>query len=274
MDEGEEAEVYALGPERVLRVQKELADHALARRRHVFYEALDRTRVAFEMPRILEVGETGGVCWSVEHRIAGSPLADVLPRLEGRPRQNALLAYADAAAEVRKLGYAQAQYGEVFAASAIRADTWAAFIVARATTSLAANRHRLAGLVDRPDGALDRLGHLLAASGHRQAELVHGDFYPANVLVREDGAVSGVIDFGPLTVMGEAAMDLAGAVLYLTGMSDVSAQDRQVVLERAREHGLDNKDLAICRLFLAFRFLDTPRDGLFRWCVSTIRPVC
>ena len=274
LGEGEEAEVYALGPDRVLRVQKEPADRALACRRLAFYAALDRAQVAFEVPSIFEVGETDGVCWSVERRIAGSCLADALHHLEGQPRLRALLSYADTAAEVRRLGYAQAGYGEVLAASAIRSDTWAGFVLERAGACLETSRHRLSGLADQPDRALDRLGRLLAASGDRRPELAHGDFYPANVLVREDGSVSGLIDFGPLTVMGDAAMDLAGAVLYLTGMAGITAQDRQTVLARAREHGLDDGDLAVCRLFLAFRFLDTSRDGLFRWCVDAIRLAC
>ena len=123
LGEGDEAVVYALGPERVLRVQKKRADSALACRRCAFYAALDRTRIAFEVPSILEVGETDGVCWSVERRVAGLCLADALPRFEEPIRRRALLAYADAAAAVRRLGYAQAGYGEVLAAPAIRSDS-------------------------------------------------------------------------------------------------------------------------------------------------------
>ena len=271
LGEGEEAEVYALGLDRVLRVQKRSADRALAGRRHAFYAALDRARAAFEVPRVLKVGETDEVCWSVERRIAGTSMADLLPRLEGQTRRRALLAYADAAAAVRVLGYEQTGYGEVLATAPIRSDTWAGFVLARAGACLMANQSRLVGLVERPDRALERLGTLLAAPGDGRPELVHGDFYPANVMACEDGAVSGVIDFGPLTVVGDAAMDLAGAVLYLTGMAGITVQDRQVVQERAREHGLDDSDLEVCRLLLAFRFLDTSRDGLFRWCVDAIR---
>lgn len=274
LGEGEEAEVYALGLEQVLRIQKQPADRALVHRRRAFYSALDRTRVAFEVPSILTQGEFDGICWSVERRIAGSSLAETLPRLEGQARQRALLGYADVAAAISKLGCAQDGYGEVLAASPIRAATWADFVLARAGACLGANRHRLEAQVNRPTLALHRLGRMLAACGDRQPQLVHGDFYPANVLVREDGQVSGLIDFGPSTVMGDALMDAAGAVLYLAGMAGITAQDRQIVLERAREHGLGDEDLALYRLFYAFRFLDTPRDGVWRWCIESIRSAC
>ena len=276
---GDEAEVYALGADRVLRVDKPAVDRALTGRRSAFYAALDRSAVAFAVPSVLDTGESHGVGWSLETRIAGQCFADLLPSLKGPARRRALLGYADAAAEVRKLRYAQAgshqaNYGEVLAADAIRADSWADFVLARARVCLAAARDRVASLVDRPERALDRLAQWLAAAGPTSPDLVHGDFYPANLLTDAQGTVCGLLDFGPLTLIGDATMDLAGAVLYLTGMDGVAAVDRDIVRERAREHGLGDGDLAISRLFLAFRLLSTTRDGQFRWCADVIRSAC
>ena len=276
---GDEAEVYALGADRVLKIDKPAVDRALTGRRRALYAALDRSAVPFAVPGILDIGESHGVGWSLETRIAAQCFADLLPRLKGPARQRALLSDADAAAEVRKLRYTQvgphqAAYGEVLAADAIRADSWADFVLARAGACLAAARDRVAGLVDRPERALDRLAQWLAGCGPTSPDLVHGDFYPANLLTDAQGTVTGLLDFGPLTLMGDATLDLAGAVLYLTGMEGVVAADRGVVRERAREHGLGDGDLAIGRLFLAFRLLSTTRDGQFRWCADVIRSAC
>ena len=268
---GDEAEVYALGADRVLRIDKPGVDGALTGRRRAFYGVLDRSAVAFAVPRILDRGESHGLGWSLESRIAGQCLADLLPRLEGPARRRALLCYADAAAAVRKLRYAQTGYGEVLTADPIRANSWADFVLARSGRSLAADRDRLSRLVDQPERALDRLAAWLAAAGPKAPELVHGDFYPANLMTDRQGTVLGLLDFGPLTLIGDASLDLAGAVLYLTGMAGATAQDRDVVRERARDHGLGDDDLGICRLFLAFRLLSTTRDGQFRWCADVIK---
>jgi Phosphotransferase enzyme family len=69
--------------------------------------------------------------------------------------------------------------------------------------------------------------------------LVHGDYFPENVIVADDGRVCGVIDFGALTLIGDADLDLACAVLNLTGMVGVTPEDRRVALKRAEALGLE-----------------------------------
>jgi len=76
-------------------------------------------------------------------------------------------------------------------------------------------------------GLLERM---LASCGVVRPELVHGNYCPANLMVGADGLVTGLIDFGPLTVMGDWRMDAAGAVLYLTGMAGVTPEDKPPLL--------------------------------------------
>jgi aminoglycoside phosphotransferase (APT) family kinase protein len=52
--------------------------------------------------------------------------------------------------------------------------------------------------------------------------LIHGDYFPENVMVAADGCDCGIIDFGALTLIGDADLDLACAVLNLTGMVGVT----------------------------------------------------
>jgi hypothetical protein len=51
-------------------------------------------------------------------------------RREGEERFHAIRNYVDAAAAVRSLKHPQTQFGEVIAASPMRRDTWAKFVVA------------------------------------------------------------------------------------------------------------------------------------------------
>ena len=271
LGQGDEALVYALGPDHVVRVHKALSDRGLTARRHTFYAALDPARVAFHLPTIVQDAECHGVSYSVERRISGRSLADALPDLECAARQRALTAYAETATSIRSIGYAQDGFGEVLAAAPIRSGTWAGFILSRAGACLAASHHRIAGRLGHADRALGRLEHLLALCGAVRPELVHGDYYPANLMVGADGQTTGLIDFGPLTVVGDWRMDAAGAVLYLTGMAGITAEDKRIVLNCLMERGLSRDVLELYRLFYAFRFLDTLKAGLLRWCVDTIR---
>jgi len=85
--------------------------------------------------------------------------------------------------------------------------------------SFAANLALLTGqadqdLVDR-DAVLRVWDAVLAAPGYDGPPVwLHGDLHPANVLVNEDGQVSGVIDFGDITA-GDPAGDLSVAWMLL-----------------------------------------------------------
>lgn len=100
LGEGDEAQVYALGSDRVVRINKASADHGLTTRRRAFYAALNPARVALHRPAIIQEAERDGVSYSVERRIAGRSLSDALPHLEGAARQRALTAYAETATSV------------------------------------------------------------------------------------------------------------------------------------------------------------------------------
>jgi aminoglycoside phosphotransferase (APT) family kinase protein len=268
---GEEAEVYALDTERVLRIYKGQGTPEIARRRREFYAALDSTRVAFRVPVILAEHEQAGVYHSVEERIAGMSLIGALPTLTGAARRRALRNYAQASLALKKLGYSQDGFGEVLAASPIRSRTWAEFILARVGKCLADHGRRVGVTAEEAARALRRLESLLAQRRCTRPELVHGDYYPANVMVDGDGRVTGVIDFSPLTVIGDARMDGAGAVLYLMGMPEITREDRELVFDCVKEHGIDETVLDLYRIFFAFRFLEVERQELLDWCIATIR---
>ena len=271
LGEGDEAEVYGAGPEHVIRISKEPTDRIFVRRRREFYASLERTKVSFELPFIVEQNEFDGVCYSVERRIAGSSLADVLLRLDGPARRRALLAYAETAVAIRQIGHPGSGFGELVADPGIHSPTWEDFVLRRASLCLSTSHGRLSGHVHRPDRALACLGDMLVRRPPVQPDLVHGDYYPANVLIGEDQRITGVIDFGRLTLKGDACMDAAGAVLYLTGMAGVTTLDKEVVFSCLQSYGLTEEDVALYRLFYAFRFLETTRTGLLRWCIDTIR---
>ncbi len=274
LGDGEEAEVYALGPDRVLRLCRENASRGYINRRRAFYASLDRTQVPFEVPTLLEEGEHDGVHYVIEGRLAGISLAAALLVLEGSARHCALTHYAETAAQVSKLLYQQNEFGEVLTDTPLRAETWSEFVLCRAEASLAASHTQLIGEVDHPERALAELERRLTRADRVRPVLVHGDYHPGNVMVGEDGQITGMLDFGWLTLMGDAEMDRASAVLYLTGMAGVSMDDKQFVLRCLQQQGFSESSLALYRLFFAFRFLDTTRAGLFRWCIETIRSCC
>jgi aminoglycoside phosphotransferase (APT) family kinase protein len=273
---GQEADIYGLDDQRVLRIYRLPMDAAHLERMAGFYGELERGAAAFATPSVLDWGVRNGVSFSVERRIGGVSLASALGRLAGEVRRHALRSYVEAAAAIAGLGHPQRAFGEVLADPPIRAGAWADFILARAGAELNQHRGLLEGRIAQPDRAIEALGAMLKAQGAVEPRLVHGDFYPENILIGESGEATGIIDFGGLTLIGDAQLDLACAVFFLTGMASVTADDRALVLGHALGLGLKAQSLALYRLYYAFRFLGARRenDGLLRWCATTIDAAC
>jgi aminoglycoside phosphotransferase (APT) family kinase protein len=273
---GQESDVFAIDDRRVLRLYRHFSGRQHLAQLASFYARLDRREAPFMVPEIVEFGERDGVSYAVEMRVSGIDLAQALRRMEGETRLRAIGKYVDAAASVRSLKYPQAQFGEVIADRPVRRESWAEFVVARAVQCLEEHRHRLVGVLERPERGISALEAGLASRAAASPNLVHGDYFPENVMVADDGRVCGVIDFGALTLIGDADLDLACAVLNLTGMAGVTPDDRRAALKRGETHGLTRETLDLYSLFYAFRFLGALRDndGLFRWCVRTIREAC
>jgi aminoglycoside phosphotransferase (APT) family kinase protein len=273
---GQESDVFAIDDRRVLRLYRHPCDERHLARLATFYARLNRRDAPFMVPEIIEFGERDGIAYAVEVRVSGIDLAKALGRMEGEERLHAIRNYVDAAVAVRSLKHPQAQFGEIIAASPVRRDTWAEFVVARAVQCLDEHRHLLIGVLERPERGISALEAGLASRAAASPSLVHGDYFPENVMVADDGCVCGVIDFGALTLIGDADLDLACAVLNLTGMAGVTPEDRRIALKRAEALGLTRDTLDLYGLFYAFRFLGALRenDGLFRWCVRTIREAC
>lgn len=220
------------------------------------------------------MGQEGETHHTTEARIPGSSLSEALLHLVGAARHDALLAYAEASVRIAEIGLPPGRFGEIVAVPPLLADSWADFVAARAEADLRRSGDRLAAAVERPWRALARLEAWLARRPATEPRLVHGDYYPANVMVDHAGRVTGVIDFGGLTLRGDPRLDPACALLFLTGLDGVTAEDRDVVALHLRNHGLCDDDLRLYGLFYAFRFLDTEREGLFRWCARTIQAAC
>ena len=87
LGEGDEAEVYALDQDRIIRFFKRHVDPTYIAKRATFYAGLDASILPFAIPSIIEHGIDDEVAYSIEQRIPGSSLADLLPRLEGSARR-------------------------------------------------------------------------------------------------------------------------------------------------------------------------------------------
>jgi len=270
---GGEATVYELTGGRVIRIFHG-GPHG-ARTIAAFYRAIGKADVPFALPQIVEQGEDDGVSYSVDRLIPGRPLHELMRHLVAHDRARALASYTDAAFHIASLPVVRPEYGEFLRDDdSIRAPAWSEYLLARMHRSL-----EQSPWLDDDVPALDRLvaeltRRIQALTPARKA-LVHGDYFPGNVLMSDDLTVAGVIDFGPLTVIGDPYLDLASAVMFLEVVSPgYTPADTDFVRNRLAAHvGGDVDELiSTYRGWYAVRFSPYRDDdpSLYAWCTASL----
>jgi len=270
---GSESWVYALDDARILRLYNgDVSRSAYVGRLKAFYNALPA--FTFVCPVIHETGRVGSVVYAIEQRIPGLAMGVVLPNLPATARTRAFIGYLQALTELRRVTYPTRPYGELLTEHPVQAPTWSAFLEASMTARLEEHRARLDADVQNLDTAIAIAFERVATIPEPPKALVHGDYYPNNVLLGDDLRVSGILDFSAMTVVGDPFMDVAGGLLFLEGSPSYQPTDRELLggLIR-REYGAAVMDrIDTYRLYYSLYFAGAWNDdpNLYRWCVNNL----
>jgi aminoglycoside phosphotransferase (APT) family kinase protein len=273
---GGEAVVYALDGGRVLRAHRhEAAEYV--RRIADLYGSLDRSAVPYALPEVLEVHGDGEVSWSIERRLPGRPFDELLRRLEGDDRALALRAYVDGAAAFRALGQPpgwRGGCGELFTDERLHAERWGDLLADRLALQLEQARPVLAPAIDDLDALVAPILASARAEEGAVESLVHGDWFPGNVLLDDDLRVSAAIDLGWLTVVGAPDHDILSAAVFCEVRPTHRADDAVVLEAAVARHLGDTAHDALDRVRryeqLRFAFV-TEDEHLHEWCLAGLR---
>jgi len=248
----------------VLRVLRRPRAIATLERQRAFLAGIEG-RLPFATPRIEEIGPGGA--WTIERRLPGTSFLVMLRQLGGSERQAALRSYAESVDAIATIALPDRPYGQILADAPITADTWRAYLkggldqfiswngaaIEAACGDLAALRSKALRLIDDVD---DRPAKAL----------VHGDYYPGNVLIDESLNVSGLVDFSFWTVAGDPLLDVFGAAATLEMNDEATAGDiafvRDIILDRHGDAVL--RPARFYRAYFAFAMADPGNsEGLY-----------
>jgi Ser/Thr protein kinase RdoA (MazF antagonist) len=254
---GGEASVYALDRNRVLRVHRTGAtETGVARRKELLDElAVEAVSLPFEIPRVLELRTVLECVVSVERRLPGRPLPEVLPETRSLRRAALLSSYLDAAASLGKLRIARPWFGDLLATDAIHALTFRGYLERRAALSLAARGEHLSNADPRA------LARELPEPAH--ASLLYLDFHPDNILV-EDHRVSAVVDFGGGAIAGHGSLAAVTAAAYLPDV------DQPIFHAWLEAHGLVDLYTPMRRWLAAYWAFASDDSELAGWCRAVL----
>ncbi len=267
---GWESHIFGLDQTRILRIPNpEPGAEARVRERAAFSAGLPR--MPFAVPRVQDIRYVEGTLVTIEDRIAGRAMSEMLPGLDGTRRRTALAAYlavAEAMAAVRVEG----DYGDLLVAEPVRRAHWGEYLAVR-LQGFAADEV-LARDVPGLDAIVAGLTARLLALPDPVKCIVHGDIWPPNVMMDDDLRVTGLIDFSFTTRVGDTLMDLAGAVYFLQIDNPRGAEDAGYLMELIEaRHGAAVRDLFDpYAVWFAFSFAYNHEAAVvYAWCLDLIR---
>jgi hypothetical protein len=281
---GTEAEVYSYGDEHVLKLYGDsgrLADLTVLKN---FYESLDERPSGLTLPRIVEMRSFGSAIGVVESKVAGRPLEEFLSPLDVTAEENAISVYLHAARALKeiKLLIPPTRYilFDQTDQSSLSEQTWSEFYAKLLHEKFARIGDLLAQNVSEFRSKFERLIEPLRSDTDVEVSIIHGDFFPGNLLVADDlSHATGVVDFGSFTMFGDAMVDMAGAVGFYRMYDPERTAIRNRVLDRA-ESMLTSSEIGRMYRYLAGQAIVTcdlyvsesdPRDnGHFRWAIEIL----
>ena len=275
--EGSESRVYAIDAEHVLRIPRKRARKPESRAKAQAFLGWLAGRLPFATPEILEIGPKDA--YTVERRIAGRQLAAFLKTANNDARDRALRNYVAAIDAFDAVRLDQRPYGHVLSPDPVTAGDWRTFAWESLVRFRSANRLVIAREIGDPYHLFDKAVDLMTALPASPPKLlVHGDYFPGNVLIDDRLEVSGVLDFGQYTVVGDRQLDLAVAYQTLELIAECTADDarfvRDVIIERHGEEVIPA--FRFYRAWLAFSMADPansrpPYPRLYNWSLVMLR---
>lgn len=271
---GSESAVYRLSETQILRVYPLGAQLQKIEQLNYFYSRLQANNLPFALPQITRFGMIGSYVFSIEPRLPGRELTAVFPTFSQPQRRSAIQHYIEAAAQIRQITPPSHTFGELLVDTPIQAETWVDFLLQKVSATLSQTQTTLANDVPNLAQKVAAWQASCQRLGLVEPQLVHGDYFPGNVLVNEVGEVTAVLDFSPMTVVGDWRMDLITAMLFLEVTAVYDPQDSHIAKTFVDKIlGFDSSDLAtFYRQYYAFYFSFTKESDtpLYQWCVANL----
>lgn len=261
LGQGGEARVYALENDRVARVHHDGTSREQVAARNALLTELRRSTgcIPFAIPEVLDTHEIKRTYVTIERRLPGRPLMQVLAEAEGRTRTILIRAYLDAAAQIGDIVVARPWYGDVLKTNPVRSGAYQDYLRERATQNLAA-----AGPAFKH---IDPARLAAALPSPQAGTLVHLDAYPGNML--SDGqAITAVLDFGASCIVGDRRLDPLTAAVYLSPLitPPVTQDDQTTAQDWLAAHGLAGFFRPAQDWLAAYWSFASNDANLHRWC--------
>ncbi|SFQ75993.1 Phosphotransferase enzyme family protein [Psychrobacillus psychrotolerans] len=210
---GMESEVYAYDDNKVVKLYNDMSDSNKQRILKGFYSKIDSSSLSYELPFIYDTFEENGILVTIEKRIEGNNLQSMLSKMNYIEQNNMMETYLNANIELKSVKIKPNLEGYILfndqQISSLNINSWFDLL----KEEIFRKRKELESYLKRDvvnyDAKVKQLVEILSLGYEGEYSLIHGDFYPGNVMINESGKVTGLIDFGLMTMYGDNLFDIA-----------------------------------------------------------------
>ncbi|GGW82137.1 phosphotransferase family protein [Streptomyces griseoloalbus] len=277
LGQGMEGLVYEIDRDRVAKIWFSESETAL-RRTQVFYDALAGSAFEFAVPRIHEVHVIEDRCVTIEQRLAGTSMSDLLEagRISNAEARSAFVDVLSQLAESGPLpeGRALSVMDEEMSLYDA-ADDFPQALYALAERRVDRFRAVLEPAVEDLDKKFRALHGRLREIDSGRRSVIHGDMILGNILVDDAGAPTAVLDWGFLTTEGDPVFDASVAASIFDMYGEQALETELDLYTRIEERlGYAREALLVYRaaysLITANAYDAEGKDGHFAWCVTAL----
>lgn len=275
---GMEGYVYDYSPHEIIKIWiNSYSDINTLNERKIFYDEINQHNLNFSIPKIYSIGDYLGSFYSIEKKLVGERGDMFYVRSSQDNKTRLLMNYFKILFELENLTI-NGNYGELIQGSQTRTtnEIWTDFLRVKLEQTKARcishPDHDLTGVSEIIDKFfIEELPHIPRKP---DKHLVHGDLFLENVLVKENGEISALLDFGPLTLIGDHLMDVAGLVHLVTVSPDIDSNARVYLESIAREQFSGKEDIIRAYLqYYSLLFINSKSydPSTYMWCKENLR---
>jgi thiamine kinase-like enzyme len=277
---GTEAQVYSYHDCKVLKIYNNISDFNKQNILRKFYETINSRDVSYELPRIYDIIDEAGTVVTIEKRIEGNNLQKLLHQFNNEQLNSLFKTYLAASLELQKVkansAFAGCSLFNDYYVTPSEPKDWHSFLKQFLTCRQQGLGDYFARDVLSYSSKLELLLDILSSKYEGEYSLIHGDFYPGNLLVNEEGKITGLIDFGIMTMYGDYLFDIATSWAFFDMYDELKAN----ILERYLHVIIDNLGEGIRgKLYLyvlvysmisANFYSEDCSDGHYQWCIRNL----
>lgn len=275
--QGMTSALYEIGDGRLLKIYFGPQDARYLKQLQGFSHSLQRRLLPYAVPFIYEFGMVEETGFQIERRLPGQDLAQIFPRLTARERRRSISALLDALPPLHAIQQPAQPYGELLNVwEEYSGKSWPGFLRQRTAATLARSAGDLRDDLPEVERVLESFHEQLdSLPAEPPKSLVHGDFFFGNLLCDERGIVTAVVDFSPLTLIGDPLVDLAGAYYFCRIYDFMTSGDYRHFRRRIESrYGPDCwQRINIYYTYYSLRFSDCKisDNHTYLWCLHRLR---